>query len=160
MQKKITCAKCKSEFEPNKKNQKIITDAIKKSMSFLMVECQNCGQYFSFNPIESHSQTTQDNKAITIRCPASRCSGWVSYIDATEDGQEFWGCGECGSIWHSKKNLIEEIQEITKKYKYRTSCYVLKDNDITQASPGNETKDYEDLVRSEDKDTASSFQRD
>ena len=129
-------------------------------MTFLMIECQSCGQYFSINPIESKLQEIKDEKTSPLRCPVSRCCGWVSHIGRDKSEKGFWGCGECGSVWRSRAALFNEIREITKKYPYRASSYVLTDNDITPASFGNESEDYEELVGSEDKDAASSFQRD
>ncbi|GAB4142385.1 MAG: hypothetical protein Tsb009_12660 [Planctomycetaceae bacterium] len=83
-----------------------------------------------------------------LRCPTPVCIGWVTYIE--DDDGNFWGCGECGEVWFSRKDLNAAIKEITDTYNYRKACYTKSGRNWVAADPANEPDDYEELVEDED----------
>ncbi|MCL2713505.1 MAG: hypothetical protein FWD68_02640 [Alphaproteobacteria bacterium] len=55
------------------------------------------------------------------KCPVSHCDGWVSHVGSDEIA--FWGCGECGSVWLDKDNLVREAREIVARFPYRAAFH-------------------------------------
>jgi hypothetical protein len=100
---------------------------------------------------------TSDEESSTFRCPVSGCVGWVDLVE-DEDG-DFWGCGECGSIWRKKKNLMAEITQIIKKRSYRQACYAKAGRGWKPADQDDEPEDYETLVEQESPDATDGFER-
>jgi ribosomal protein S27AE len=86
--------------------------AINNNQRLLFIECPDC---YKDIPIELNNlllkdtQKDEDHKnenTEIIECPICR-EGVISYLD---DGDErFWGCGECGNIWHSRYALDRDI---------------------------------------------------
>ncbi|MBT4865996.1 MAG: hypothetical protein HON53_12900 [Planctomycetaceae bacterium] len=99
-----------------------------------------------------------DDETPTYRCPVSRCTGWVDFIEDKDEG-DFWGCGECGSSWRKRKNFFAEISAIVKKYKYRQASYRKSGRNWEPDDDNQEPDDYEDLVEQEEPDTADDFER-
>ena len=46
----------------------------------------------------------RNGSEMSYECPAQNCWGTVVCIDYKID---LWGCGECGEVWTSKKQLNE-----------------------------------------------------
>lgn len=101
---KVKCQKCQEVFDTDEKQSRILEDAIlKNKKKLIFLECPICCKDSYVDPFNLLNE--QDEKKITdevIECPICH-DGIISYID---DGKEkFWGCGECGNVWHSKDSL-------------------------------------------------------
>jgi hypothetical protein len=90
----------------------------------------------------------------TYRCPVSACSGWVDFIEG--DDRPFWGCGECGSLWYQKVNLLKEIEAITRLFPYRNECYSQVGGEWLPAA---HSDDYERRVEEEPQNQSDDFVR-
>lgn len=53
-------------------------------------------------------ELVRDGTEVHFRCPVPDCWGDVICISRASDQ---WGCGECGSMWSPKSNLMEAIEE-------------------------------------------------
>lgn len=96
----------------------------------------------------------------TYRCPVSACAGWVDFIEEVEEDDEpFWGCGECGSAWYKKSNLLKEIDAIVQTFPYRKSCYRKAKGEWLPADPDKTPDDYEERVENEPDDEADDYIR-
>jgi len=62
----------------------------------------------------------------------------------------FWGCGECGNVWHDRKKLNAQIQKICNKYSYRSACYIQDEKGYTGIPLKDEPENYRDRVIEED----------
>ena len=107
---------------------------------------------------DPYGVSADDDKSPTYRCPVSRCTGWVDLIEDEDEG-DFWGCGECGSIWRKRKNFFAEISAIVKKQKYRQACYRKSGHNWEPEDGDREPDDYEDLVEREEPDAADDYER-
>jgi hypothetical protein len=50
----------------------------------------------------------RDGSEMMYRCPVENCWGDVVCFDRRTDG---WGCGECGTSWRTKAELLDAIEE-------------------------------------------------
>ncbi|WP_276378603.1 hypothetical protein [Flavobacterium sp. H4147] len=98
-----------------------------------------------------------NNNTSPYRCPVSHCAGWVDLIE--DKTSSFFGCGECGSMWHDEKNFQKEITQIISLHDYRAKCYNMIEDKWMPAPFKNEDKNYESLVESEPFDKSKSFIR-
>lgn len=73
-----------------------------------MLECPKCYKSVPINPSDLLMSIPQTNKQEIIKCPICN-DGVVSYVN--NGSEHFWGCGECGNIWTSKKELLNAIQK-------------------------------------------------
>jgi ferredoxin len=149
---KINCEFCHKEFEPPP-IQKALIDRLTESKSngLVMLECPHC-----FKDIGLHIGTPVEIASPAYRCPVIGCTGWVSFIDLEKE-KPCWGCGECGSVWHKKKNLYDYISKSIKRYPYRATCYKKTNNTFVPADEGQEIVDYESLVEQEPKEFGDDF---
>lgn len=143
----ITCDHCKKTSAASESQIRFILDSQKKGMKFIMLECPLCYQDFSLNPQtmdapDAIRKTAEDG----LRCPCSSCYGLISYVSGKK---EFWGCGECGTVWSSQSDLFEAIADIIKKYPYRADVYTKKGNHYIPVALKNEPKNYEENVAGE-----------
>lgn len=155
---KSECQVCHRTFTLSHQQAILVTDLLKRNLNFIMVECPLCG--FATN-YKAENETIQ-NINITVspssyRCPVSHCSGWVDFIN--EETSEFFGCGECGSIWHEEKNFQKEITDIISLYDYRAKCYEIILDKWMPSAIKNEDKNYEKLIECEPFDKSKSFIR-
>ena len=74
-------------------------------------------KYTQFNPVAFINGEPCQVLFAPYRCPVSACAGYVSFNEESEEDDEFWGCGECGSIWFDKENLLSEIDQIILQFK-------------------------------------------
>ncbi|ULC59691.1 hypothetical protein MBM09_01640 [Flaviramulus sp. BrNp1-15] len=123
-------------------------------MSFIMLKCQNCELTFPYNPIsiEFEKQTQE----LPIRTPIPGSHGFISLVN--NDNENFYGCGETGTIWKRQKNLFRDIEQIIKKYPHRELCY-LKTKDGWIANP-NEPNDMDKLIEQETFERLTKFEMD
>ena len=104
----IKCPSCLSIFRPKELEKSRINNAIEKGQKLLMMDCPVCYKSIPINPTGLIAVREKDVEE-AIECPICN-DGIISYID---DGMEvFWGCGECGNVWHSKKELDNAIRNI------------------------------------------------
>lgn len=150
----IKCDSCKTDFRPTSDQLNFILTSKEKGMTFIMLECRNCGMSFPFNP--SAPGELQDTSDTPIRTPLSGSHGYSSYID-TED-EKFYGCGETGAIWRKEENLFRDIELILKKYPHRASCYTKTENGWIANSV--EPDNMDELIDKEEVDEITEFQRD
>ncbi|WP_152601976.1 hypothetical protein [Burkholderia paludis] len=148
----VKCNSCEKEFCPSSDLQKRMRKFINQGRGLIMLECPACHADIAWKP-------ESKRKDVPFRCPVSQCDGWVSYVDSFEEGN-FWGCGECGSIWRKKESLMAEISSIQEKYGYRKSCYQKIGDDWVPENQNNEVDRYDDLVQSEEPDMSDNFERD
>ncbi|MEH0872581.1 hypothetical protein [Serratia liquefaciens] len=148
----VTCASCGEIFLPSQKLQKMMLKFISHGRGLVMMECPSCHSEIAWKPLGT-------KRDVPFRCPISQCGGWVSQVDSFEDG-EFWGCGECGSIWRKKETLMKEISLIQKKYEYRKHCYQKVGAEWVPTALESEFTGYQDLVKSEEPSASTKFERD
>ena len=150
----IKCDSCKTDFRPTSDQLNFILSSREKRMTFIMLECENCGMSFPFNPsAPGELDKTSDSP---IRTPISGSHGYVSYIDS--ENEKFYGCGETGAIWRKEENLFRDIELIIKKYPHRTSCYTQIENGWIPNS--NEPENMDDLIDHEEVEELKKFERD
>ena len=154
----IECSSCRKSFAPSPEQQKFLESAKLKNIAFIALKCPNCGMSFGYDIKQSSEET---NKPETWKCPISHCDGWVVHVDLDKkysDGGLQWACGECGSFWRSKDNLIKEVREIIKKFPYRSVFYDDINGQIMPSSviwfPGSDEK-----IESEPYDTHDDYER-
>jgi len=87
---------------------------------------------------------TQNN----IRCPVKACSGWVCEV-SDPPNPNFFGCGECGTVWWKKAELDQGIFQAIEKYPYRAKSYLKTDSGWVAQPLEQEAKDYERKVSKE-----------
>lgn len=152
---KIKCPNCNTEFSFSNEQEIFIQESKKKGLTFAMLRCSICDKSFPINPTAVNIEIETEE---SLRCPISGCSGFVSYIDDSDD--QFYGCGECGAIWYNKSNLFTEIANIINTFPYRGKVYILKgDMEFTPIAIENSPKEYEQLVEKEPKENMKSFIR-
>jgi hypothetical protein len=78
-----------------------------------------------------------------VRCPVQTCSGWVCEVD------DFFGCGECGNIWRSEKELANAIKQSIVIFPYRAAAYMLVGQTWKNNPSGSMASDYEEKVSTE-----------
>lgn len=156
----IQCTTCKQDFDPSPEQKKLIGRAAEKGMPFVMLKCPKCWISFGYYLKENEEKAEEGCEKELVRCPVSRCSGWVSYVSGSPEVETpFWGCGECGSMWFKRQSLSRDIGDIIKKYPYRSPFYVLENGDYLP-SEVHEIKDHQARVEQEDDDHAPDFIRD
>ncbi|MCX4162326.1 MULTISPECIES: hypothetical protein [Paraburkholderia] len=156
----IQCRACKQAFDASPEQQNLIDKATAKGMSFVMLKCPKCWMSFGYDLKMRNDEPEEDREKESLRCPVSRCSGWVAYVDKSADVEKpFWGCGECGSMWFKRQSLNRDIENIINKYPYRSPYYDLK-NGTYLPSGFPEALDYQNRVEQEDDDDAPDFIRD
>ena len=124
-------------------------------MAFVFIDCPKCKMTLEvkFGAPQMESGYPQ------YRCPVSQCSGWVNYVEEKRK-KPFWGCGECGSKWFDKANLMKEITAIVKKFLYRAKAYKKSAKEIwVPTDPDTQPDSYEDKVEKEPIDTGDFFER-
>ncbi len=142
---KITCEFCCNEHIPSLEENEFISTSKEKGMTFIMLECKECGQSFSINPQNSEEPNDFHNNPDLLRTPLSGCLGFVSLIE--DENDFFYGCGESGAIWKKKENLFRDIENIIEEYPHRKNCYSLLNNEWVPNK--NEPKDIEDQITKE-----------
>lgn len=98
---RVRCPHCQEIFEADPQQAKLLTYAIEKGQTLVMLDCPACYWHIPINPADLLSHEPQKDEpsekptAEPIKCP--ECSeGIMCYIN---DGHEkFWGCGECGYV--------------------------------------------------------------
>lgn len=101
MSPRLQCTnpRCAEKFLPSPQQRQFIKASAAKGMSFIMLECPGCGMHLPFNPRSPTGALVKKARGPMLRCPTRRCSGWVCKVE------RFWGCGECGETWPSRKAL-------------------------------------------------------
>lgn len=157
--KKSKCQSCHQTFELSNKQINLVTDLLNRGQKFIMLECSLCGLATNYQQENDDIQNSAiEVDSYTYRCPVSHCTGWVELIE--DSTSSFFGCGECGSIWHEEQSFQKEITQIVSLYNYRAKCYKMIENKWTPSPLENEDKNYETLVESEPFDKKKSFTRD
>ncbi len=156
---KVTCEECGGQFYPLKTKQAdMIRRCAKGKWTELGIECPRCKDYTMINP--TAVVAGEDGTAVstpTYRCPVSACAGFVSFVK--QKTGDFWGCGECGSIWYDSKKLLKEIGAIVKQYPYRKKCYRKSKGQWVPSNLDKHPEDYEELVGEEPADEAEDYVR-
>ena len=155
------CEECGERFYPLKtKRADMIRRAAKGKWTELGIECPRCHEYTMVNPaaVVAGKDGTVVSKPM-YRCPVSGCAGAVEYVDSDEEEGPFWGCGECGSIWYKKANLLKEIEGIIKQFSYRKKCYRKSKGGWLPADPQKLPADYEERVENEPEDESDEYVR-
>lgn len=152
----ISCG-CGAEFTPTREQMAFIKRAKSKGMTLIMLECPNCPSHVAYNP--QTGKPPRAHREAVYRCPVSHCTGNVSHVDHDDDEEPFWGCGECGSIWYDKDNLLKEIDAIVKRFAYRRKCYRKVHGKWAPAERAREPSHYEEMVEQEPWDETDDFVR-
>ena len=159
MELKIECQKCSARFEPlSTPFADMIRRFAKAGYVDLGVECPKCGKYTNFNPTAYMAGKSATVAAAPYRCPVSCCAGFVSQIEDDDEGQ-YWGCGECGSIWYEQQKMLDEITEIVKRFKYRRKSYRKSRGKWFPGDIEKEVGGYEDRVYEEPEDESDEYVR-
>jgi len=151
---KVPCTNCGKDFTPTSEQMKFIKESKAKGMELTIFECSHCHRSTFYNPQTGKAPV---KKEVVYRCPVSRCTGDVSFVK--DDESPFWGCGECGSIWYQKDNLLKEIDSIVERFKYRRKCYKRVRGKWVPADPAKEPSDYRESVESEPEDQLGEYVR-
>ena len=131
-----TCTNCNHLHQLTKNEQELISQGLR----FIMLSCSNCGIGFGLNLDE------QKEKEEVWRTPISGCEGFVSKIEDSE--QMFYGCGETGKTWKTKKELFNSIDLIIKQYPHRRHSYIkVRDNWIHNE---NEPDNMDDVIQTKE----------
>lgn len=157
---KLRCQNCQNEFDLSSEQERLISKSIKNGQTFLVLECPICSKHLALNP-QSIEGNIQENtlKEELIFCPVGKCGGWVSHVKENGSGEDFWGCGECGSIWYEKKNLFIDVEKIISQYPHRKEFYKKTDFGWSSPSIENLPVNYEELILSEEDGMGDSFVR-
>jgi len=141
---KLICTHCKQEFQVSPGKQKIYDEAKASGDLFVMLACEVCDRGFSIplRPLDPPPEGEEN-----FRCPESRCTGIVSFIKDEDD--DFWGCGECGSVWRSDEDFQDAIQVIIKAFPFRKKVYKIKDHKFHPVPSDKEPEDYDEVVEEE-----------
>jgi len=106
---KIKCLKCQKVFDATAQQEQFINQSKSKNMNLIFIECSECYRNTPVNPRDLLSQESPKvEKDSPVKCPI--CDGMVSFIENDTEGN-FYGCGECGSIWRQQENLMKDISE-------------------------------------------------
>ncbi|SPO62457.1 protein of unknown function [Pseudomonas inefficax] len=143
---KLECSKCKSEFQSQPEQSEFIAQSRKKGMTAIMIECPLCKKHFLLNPFTKDAAKTHPEKNASFRCPKIGCTGIVSFIS---DKPEFWGCGECGSVWPTETSLFSDINKIIKSFPHRAKAYIKNGDGYTSTTESLPPLDYDSNVFSE-----------
>jgi DNA-directed RNA polymerase subunit M/transcription elongation factor TFIIS len=104
---KVKCPNCSSIFQPGENDEGRISRALERNQKLVMMDCPVC-----YKSIPVHSDDLMVLQASSgeqiIDCPIC-CSRIVSYVE--DDTEKFWGCGECGNVWFSKRDLDNAIRK-------------------------------------------------
>ena len=150
----VVCEECGKEFRPlETKHAEMVRRCAADGDKKLAIECPHCKDYSTLNPVAVVAG--KGGAAVftpTYRCPVSRCSGWVDYVDNEDDERPFWGCGECGSIWRKKAKLLKEIESIVKTFSYRRKCYRKSKGEWLPADPDKIPDEYDERGEDEPED--------
>jgi hypothetical protein len=62
----------------------------------------------------------------------------------------FWGCGECGGEWATRKDVLSDVKRAIARYPFRSRVYVKKRNgDMVPVALSREPNNYDALVEKE-----------
>lgn len=140
---KVSCDHCGQSFDPTQEQESFIQQSARKGMTFIMLQCRNCGLHTAFDPSSERAVGGGESEKKQYRCPLEGCTGWVVALEDCE-----WGCGECGESF-STSRLFDVIEEITTRYPHRGVCYMPTELGYEPAPPSREPADYADLVSEE-----------
>ncbi|KAB1231262.1 hypothetical protein [Chryseobacterium viscerum] len=108
----IRCPSCHEIFKADPDQELFIGGAIQRGQRLIMTDCPQCYKHIPINPADLLSMEAQkdgDKKNSQLDgadCPVCT-DGIVSYID--DGNKKFWGCGECGNVWFSEKDLHKSV---------------------------------------------------
>ena len=139
------CQLCKERFALDAQQRAFVMPLLAKGQRFIMIECPCCGASTQYVTIAAVTKP-QDHEA-PYRCPLPRCAGWVDWIDA--ESPPFWGCGECGSVWHEERDFQKRISDIVARYPYRADSYKSIAGKWLPAALDAESADYEERIDKE-----------
>jgi len=103
----IKCPNCLNIIQPNEGDEKRISRAIERNQKLVMMDCPLCYKSIPIHPNDLMLLQESCDEHI-INCPVC-CDGIVSYVE--DETEKFWGCGECGNVWFSKKDLDKDIKK-------------------------------------------------
>lgn len=106
----ITCTYCHNISELKGDDEDFINSMLAIGLKVVMIECPVCHEKTAFSTDENINIPKQD---FIVKCPIPNCNGWVTHIVYPEHNEDFYGCGECSSIWKTKK----ELEKFTSKQK-------------------------------------------
>ena len=92
----VKCPNCLELFNPNEKDEILISEAIKRKQNFAMVECSKCYKDIPINPCDLLLIINNKKNEEIIYCPKCK-EGIITHI--MNETENFFGCGECGNIW-------------------------------------------------------------
>lgn len=153
-QEDVTCTNCGHNFPPDTLQRELIEKMKKNGANLAMLKCPKC--WFSFGLDINVPSSISEEIEETWRCPVYQCDGWVSLIDNDDDAE--WACGECGSIWQHKENLISEVESAVARFPYRAPFYERDGNEIRPSSVVT-VPDYYEKVKAEPPDNNPDYVR-
>ncbi|MBN6101217.1 hypothetical protein JR064_03440 [Xanthomonas sp. CFBP 8703] len=116
-----------------------------KGQRSIMIECPCCGASTQYVTMVAVAKP-HDHEAPLSR-PASTMRGMGRLVDA--DPPPFWGCGECGSVWHEERDFQTRISRIVARHPYRADSYKRIEGKWLPAGPDVESADHEERIGKE-----------
>jgi hypothetical protein len=101
----------------------------------------------NMNILRALDASNQVNLSEQYRCPVKTCNGFVSHIE--DQINNFYGCGECGTVWNMKQALFSDIIKIVTKYPYRKSVYKFDEDNIIPVKFELEPVNYDKKISKE-----------
>jgi hypothetical protein len=147
--------KCGKVLAPNAEQLAFIQRMHAKGADLMVLQCVACYVNVMYNPQHPRGERkpVATKEPVLFQCPVSGCTHLVGFIEARKGLHgSFWGCGECGTQWGTKKELDAAILASIARYPYRKQCYRKGKSGWEPAEP--EDPEIEELIRKEPIDGA------
>jgi len=145
----IKCESCNETFTATSLQQERIKISAEKGKSKLVLNCPSCRSMVMAKPLVLMGKVTDTvENALDSRifcCPTTSCIGFIE----KEDGEDIFGCAECGTEWASLDNIYSEISKVIALYPYRQKVYIKDNEKYTAISFENIPKSYYKKVQTE-----------
>jgi hypothetical protein len=117
------CGNCGHDFAWDEAQRALVNKLRDRGAPLAMLKCPKCRLSIGID-----LQPRRAKPVPLWKCPVSRCDGWVCHV--VLDGLPQWACGECGSFWKEKENLLKEVTEICIRFPYRAAFYEVRDDHL------------------------------
>ena len=100
----VTCTHCHNTSELKNDDKEFINSMLATGLKVVMIKCPICYEETAFST-DKNINTNIPKQDFIVKCPIPNCNGWVTHIFYPEHNKDFYGCGECSTIWKTKKEL-------------------------------------------------------
>lgn len=103
---KLQCERKNVSFDASSEQREWLETARAKGMPTAIIECPLCGLSHSIS-LSGEATTPDFEKRYPCPGPVGSCDGLVVYVaeGLEPDGGSFWGCGHCGFVWATEKEI-------------------------------------------------------